>query len=595
MSPRYKKTKEDLAFEQNQRAILTAPLFGIGAAAPFVLTGKDEANSIGGTFSSDKTERALALKDVGATDLDPTLRNRYLNQGPYGLITDNSTQIVKGYVPEGYHGFKPSDLSNAGTKPPVGPNTKRQITVSPGPQPRRLSYEGLNELDLGADGQKGYIWGNNKTPQYGYAVGNFNRGRVKSSNPAVNFLDVDMSDDRRTQFATTGDVVSDKRFATDRLWGKRGNDYGGDAMFPKETISKRYEVTAADVYTYAKNNNIQVEPGDFSRNPGKAFKELVEGVAEKSGRPSVQLLEDLATEVPALGQSNRNAGEMPSYTEFDVGNTSPANLKRAGIGTVYVGTDHQSTRSVPRGKELKLETTGGDINTNYRRAHFDINPDLINTNLGRVSNFIRRQSGVGALTGIGFAMDPSINQALRENRYGDATMVATGSLFAGLAGEAIVKNGLNAMAQRGVTVPLRFASVAAPPVAAIQTLSLAERSTPTGWKQLGYKSKADYEAAKAKGYNDALNEQPTFYGKLGPDAPRFNPTELKRRRALPYKTQQVMAAPLHQQLQYNINNEMKYRTNQAKKKLNQAGSNLKNESDYILNQIRQGKVPYWPF
>jgi len=563
MSPRYNKTEEQKKFVQNKRTLLTLPLLGIGAASPFLLNGIDDG---GDDWNSVRTERALALDDVGATDLDPTLRRRYLNQGPFALIDDNTTQIVKGYVPEGYSNFQPSDLSNAGAKPTVGPNSKRQITVSPGSQPRRLAYEGLSELDLGTDGQKGYIWANNKTPQYGYAVGNFNRGRVKSSNPAINLLDVDMPDNKQTQFATTGEVVSDKRFATDRLWGQRGNDYGGDVMFPKESISKRYEVTAADVFTHAKNNNIQVDPGDFSSNPGKAFKELVEGVAEKSGKPPVKLLEELATEVPPLGQSNRNTGQMPSYTEFDVESASPTNLKRAGVGSVFVGTDHQSTRPITRTQELKLET-GGGYSSAPRRAHFDINPDLINTDLGRVSNFVRRQSGLGALTGIGFAMDPEINTALQQGRYGDATMVATGGLFAGLAGEAVAKKGLTAMAQRGATVPLRFAAAAAPPLAAIQTLSLAEHSTP----KPDIKSWNESDPRKVQ-----VNQQtPTKIGKLGPDNP-FGDTsiaEQKRISQLPKKTRQVKSLPI----------------------TTQAGYNLKNEGDYIKNSIRRGKLPYWPF
>ena len=126
--------------------------------------------------------------------------------------------------PPGYSDFLESDLSKAGIEPPAGGNIKRQITVSPSAQPRRLSYEGLAESDLGDMGQKGYIWANPEQPQYGYAAGNFNRGRQVSRNPAINFLDVDMPPERQTRFATTGDVVADEKFATQRDWGQR--DFG---------------------------------------------------------------------------------------------------------------------------------------------------------------------------------------------------------------------------------------------------------------------------------------------------------------------------------------------------------------------------------
>lgn len=505
---RYKERKNEEA-----KAAAGGIFAGLGAMSALI-------NNNGG-FGTTVAERALALEDVGAKGFDPGLMQRYLTQGPFALINDDALDTVQKYVPSGYSDFLESDLSKAGTKPPTGENIKRQITVSPSSQPRRLSYEGLSESDLGEMGQKGYIWANPEQPQYGYAVGNFNRGRQESRNPAINFLDVDMPPERQTNFATTGDVVANNKFETQRNWGQRdfgqGQRADGDVMFPKESIKGRAEVTAADIFTDAKRRGFDIEPGDFSNNPGKAFKELVESASEKRGKNPLAYLQELATEVPALGKSPRFAGQMPVYEQFMIKNAKPENLRKSGIGSVFVGTDTQPPRTVSHERRLYLESDPDSLSP---RRHFEINPALINTKQ-RAGQFLRRQSGAGLSGGLNLALNPSINKALSEGRPGDAALVGGLSLLGGASSEALTKRALESFARRGITTPLRIASVAASPLAAIEIAALAEKSTPEGYGSEEYQMNALKQSfpeqmkidGQTYGYDQSRNSLSDIHGR----------------------------------------------------------------------------------
>ena len=520
---RYRERQED-----QTKTATGGVLAGLGGLSALI-TG-DEG------FGATVAERALALDDVGARGFDPGLMQRYLRQGPYALIGDDALDTVQKYVPPGYSDFLESDLSKAGIEPPAGGNIKRQITVSPSAQPRRLSYEGLAESDLGDMGQKGYIWANPEQPQYGYAAGNFNRGRQVSRNPAINFLDVDMPPERQTRFATTGDVVADEKFATQRDWGQRdfgpGQRADGDVMFPKESIRSRAEVTAADVFTDAKRRGFDIEPGDFSSNPGKAFKELVESAAEKRGKNPLAYLQELATEVPTLGESPRFAGQMPVFEQFMVEGATPENLRKSGIGSVFVGTETQPPRTVSNESRLYLEL---DPDSWTPKRHFEINPALINTKQ-RAGQFLRRQSGAGLLSGLNLALDPSVNKALAEGRAADAALQGGATIAAGAASEALAKRGLEKLAAQGITAPLRVASAAAPPVAAIQLATLAEKSTPEGYGTEEYQMnrlKNSYPElitidGQTYGYDQSRNSLVDMYG---------------RRSGLAYKDGKPVAVP----------------------------------------------------
>ena len=553
MSDVAKKTRAEKEYKErlDNQAKIGAGLFA-GATPLLGLIDRDD-------YGFQKTNRALSLSEIGADSLDPYLRKRYLEQGPFALIDQFSRERVQELVPSGYTGFEPSDLSGAGTSTSApGGDIRRQITVSPSAQPRRLSYEGLNADDLGPDGQKGYIWANPDQPQYGYAAGNYNRGGAQSSsNPAVNFLDVDMPESRAGRFATTGEVVANPGFRTDRTWGQR--DYGqgrrsdGDVLFPKESIRGRSEVTAADVFTDARQRGFDLDAGDFSKDPGKAFKELVEGYAERRGMSPVQALESIATPVPALGTSDRFAGSLPIFQQFAIEQASPENLQKSGIGTVFT-TDSAGTQ---RTNDGRLFLDDGD---DWRPTrHFEVNPKLVKPQ-ARAANFLRRQSGVGLMAGLDLAMDQSINKALQEGRTADAVLQGGLSVGGGAVAEALAKRGLSALANRGVTAPLQIASQAASPLAAIQIASMAERSTPApDW------SKEDRNNPYVA---RVISQEPSLVGQKGPDVPYwygYPEEERNRILALPTKTRQVKAMPIGNQALYNLNNERRYAGQQLEK------------------------------
>jgi len=446
-----------------------------GLAAPFI-EGKNY-------YLATQAERAMALADAGANEFDPLLRQNYINQGPYSLITDEALNKVNAYVPPGQTGFVPSDLTMAGKFNQVfeelkknNPEIRRQITVSPGPQPARFSYTGLTEEDLGKTGQKGYIWANPEKPQFGYAVGNYNRGVKKTGNPAINLLAVNMPGEQEQLFKTTGEIVRDDSFATNRGWGERKYNKNDDVMFPKENILGRAEVTAADIYTKMHDLGLAPKVGDFINTPATAFEELTNEYAKAIKTDPVTALQELATPVTPLGVTPRETGKLPTYKQFLVEEATPEAVRRSGIGTVYLNKDRPLAGvELPENQRMFLETTdNGRWNIT---KHFEVNPSLVNPK-NKAVDFLRRQSGVGVMSGLGLAMDPQINQALQKGDYQEAAMVGGIGIAAGTTGEAAVKRGLAELAKRGIAAPLKIASVAAAPLSAITTATLAPGSSP---------------------------------------------------------------------------------------------------------------------
>lgn len=515
MEPRNQKLNE-YKDELNKKG-----LAGIGGI--FALPGLGALFSDGRDYSlASQVERAIALENVGAKNFDPLLRENYIYEGPYSLITDQALNKVNTYVPPGQTGFVPADLSKAGKFKEIleslkenNPETRRQITVSPGPQPARFSYTGLTQDDLGERGQKGYIWANPDQPQFGYAVGNYSRGTFKTGNPAINLLAVNMPSEQERPFKTTNEIVKDDTFVADRGWGQRKFE-SGDVMFPKENIFGRAEVTAADVYTKMKDLGLSPELGDFTRDPAKAFKELTDSYAEAIKTDPVTALEELATPVTPLGITERETGKLPAYEQFSLENATPEAIRRSGIGTVYLN-ENKALSKLPENQRLFLETADKD-RWNVTR-HFEVNPSLINPK-NKAVDFLRRQSGVGAMTGLGLVMDPQINQSLQKGNYGEAAMAGGTGLTAGVAGEAIVKRGLGELAKRGITAPLKVVSATAAPVAAISLATTAERSQPMTKTQTQLDRK----------------QNPARYGAQGPSAnPQLLKAEAARRRGGKWK------------------------------------------------------------
>lgn len=483
-------------------------LYGAGAMGAVGAMALASGNS--DSFQASYQDRAQALRDVGARDFDPQLRQTYLNQGPFGLVTELATERLNALIPPGVANFEPADLSQAGQVPALlqqasgkaeGP-VQRQVTVSPGPSPRRLSYEGLTPDDLvPGQGQKGYIWANPGEPQYGYAHGNFSRGRVDAQNPAINLLAVELDPAQETRFRTTGEIVEDPAFAADRRWGQR--QYGrakGDVMFPKEAIRARAEVTAADLYTRLKQEGAlplgfeerNLSPRGF--NASTALKELTETFAERQGKPPVEALLEVASPVNPLGVSTRKAGQLPVFQQFALAQASPEARRRGGIGTVF-----QDRWTGGRGgaeRDLLVSTVREHLLE--PEEHFRVNPDLVTPRQSRAGSFLRRQSGLGMATA-GALASPEAIEAFEQGRPAEAAARAGTAVFAGAVSEALGKQALSALAQRGVSAPLRAASAVAPPLAAVQLATMVQRTTPQTPRQRQAEARQNPAAVGAQG------------------------------------------------------------------------------------------------
>ena len=540
------------------------------AAVPTAIGYTDDLDN----FAIDSAKRAITLDDLGIKGLDPTIRTEFLKTGPRALNTGNALERLKALIPEGYTGFEPSDLSNAGGNLELTPGNfvQRQISVSPSAQPRRLSYKGLTDADIEPNyGQKGYVWANPENERWTYAQGNFNRGKVTSTNPAVNYLDVEMPPSDKTDFQVTSDITRDPSFIGRRVWGQRqyGKDpsIDGDVMFPKENIVGRREVTAADVYTDLRNRNIDIKLGDFEGNPGAAFQELVEGAAEKTGRTPRQLLLELSTPVEPLGETPRFAGKLPLLEQFNLEGASSENKRKAGIGSVYVDPLSENPTGYYDNNRVLVQSQIGDELTGRYKTNFEINPKLLNpTNLAnRAGQFLKRQTGNGMFAGASLAMDPNFNEAIEKGDTSGALRTAGLTIGGGALVEAGTKKILTELAKKGVTSPLNVATGLSPQALAIQIASQAERSTPkTDWSKVSDDSpQKQYMAEKL----------PTEIGNLGPNLPHANLPEEEqiRIRTLPAKTRQVKTLLPGNQLAYNINNQFKY----------------------IKDSIAKGEVPYF--
>lgn len=499
-------------------------LWGLGAGGA-VIGGLSFATD-GENYQADVQDRLGALKAAGGAELDRQLKESYLRDGPYGLITSRAAERLNEIIPPGVSQFEPSDLSRSGQVDAAlrdgggSATLQRQITVSPSPQPRRLSYEGLNADDVvPGQGQKGYIWANPSEPQYGYAHGNLSRSRVEGKNPAINFLAVEMDPAQRARFMTTGEITDDPTFETDRRWGQR--DYGraaGDVMFPKESIKARAEVTAADLYTHLKEQGGLPE-GFEQRNlsgrnfdAAKALKELSETYAERAGKPPAEALLDLATPVKPLGITDRKTGSLPVYQQYAVDQATPEAKAKAGIDAVYQ-TSWDAGRSAPGEKDVLLSSYDPQ-RTLDEEVHFRVNPELVEPLRSRAGNFLRRPTGAGMAIA-GAIASPDVVEAFEQGRPAEAAARAGVALTAGAASEAAAKQALAVLARRGVSAPLEVAARVASPLAAVQIATAAQRST--------------RETAREKAA--AFKANPAASGGMGPSAdPQLLRAEAARRR-----------------------------------------------------------------
>ena len=168
-------------------------------------------------------DRNEQVKKYFNKDIDPRLKNLYLQQGGHGLQY-KAGDILQDLIPSTTTPFVPADLSLAGKYNEELKNIKPTnyqadiITVTPGTNPARFATPELTSVDMGEQGAKGYIWGNPKEPQWSYAKGNLKKEFVTTANPALYMSRVDLPIENKETFKTTATVIRDPTLIENRTW-----------------------------------------------------------------------------------------------------------------------------------------------------------------------------------------------------------------------------------------------------------------------------------------------------------------------------------------------------------------------------------------
>jgi hypothetical protein len=410
--------------------------------------------------------RASQAKKYFDKNIDPRLKNLYLQQGGYGLQY-KAGDILQDLIPSTTTPFVPADLSLAGKYKKELKNIKPAnyqadiITVTPGPNPARFATPELTSADTGEQGAKGYIWGNPDEPQWSYARGNLNKELVTTANPTLYMNRVDLAPESKGPFKTTGEVVADPTLIKNRLWGQRGQTQG-DMYFPKENIKARGEVTAADLYTKLRSHGFNPEPLTNVDQPDKYFMNLAKQLATVEGTPGHparinQVLENIATPVPALGVSERERGAIPVFKEFDPLNATSEQKTKAGINKIF-------NNSIDVGRNLISDDyTWDHVNVGGRETSLTVPYGLANEPSTYAGNSFKNinplRSGAFAA---GALYSPEIFNELEQGHYASALAKAGAAATTGALMEGAVRTGVVKAAQAGIATPARAMAAISP-------------------------------------------------------------------------------------------------------------------------------------
>lgn len=421
------------------------------------------AASEGALEDASVINRASQAEKYFNKDIDPRLKNLYLQQGGYGLQY-KAGNILQDLIPSTTTPFVPADLSLAGKYKEELKNIKPAnyqadiITVTPGPNPARFATPELTSIDTGEQGAKGYIWGNPDEPQWSYARGNLNKELVTTANPTLYMNRVDLVPENKGPFKTTGEVVADPTLIENRLWGQRGQTQG-DMYFPKENIKARGEVTAADLYTKLRDHGFNPEPLTNPDQPDKYFMNLAKQLATVEGTPGRpapinQVLENIATPVPALGVSERERGAVPVFKEFDPFNATPEQKTKAGINKIFNNS---------MDKNLISDYTWDHVNVGGKETLLTVPHGLANEPSTYAGNSFKNinplRSGAFAA---GALYSPEVVDELEKGHYASALAKAGAAATTGALMEGAVRTGVLKAAQAGIAAPARALAAVSP-------------------------------------------------------------------------------------------------------------------------------------
>ena len=455
---------------QEEREMLLGPILGgAGAFGAFIQSQIANENK---NIDTDIINRAIKISPY--TDLDSDFKKNYINpQKNYGFDF-NAQELFKKYIPDSSVEYTPADLTLAGKykeqleQLPKTNFSTDVITVTPGPNPARFNSPDINPEVLNADKAKGYVWGNTKEPQFGYATGNYNRGTVTTLNPSIYLTNLDLSSTPKSNFHTTGEVAVDPSLSEKRIWGQRRDL---DLFFPKETTRARGEVTASDLYTAIKNKGAMPVIGegyDVSSRPDALLQDLAKQYSELNKKPVNESILELASPVPVLGDSTRERGAIPHVKKYDFSAATPEQLNKVGI----TGKANSLFQLGKPSEDFSYRIMGGDF-PNVTASWNTADPNrLIEPAAKSFGNIAGKWAPFNSGAAVaGMLYSPEIIDNLEKEKYDKVLMQAGGSMLTGAMSDALVRGGVVQAAKAGITAPARALAAAGPLAAPLALVS----------------------------------------------------------------------------------------------------------------------------
>ena len=458
-------------------------------------------------------DRAVLAGKYFNKDVDPRLKDIFLNKGGYGLQF-KSGDVLRDIIPSTLTPFVPADLSLSGKYAEQLKEVKPAdyqadiITVTPGPNPARFATPELTPAEIGKGGAKGYIWGNPDAPQWGYAHGNIRKETVTTPNPSIYLTRLNLLPEAEGSFKTTGEVERDPSLIENRAWGQRGRGTG-DIYFPKESVQARGEVTAADLYTKIRNYGFDFPPITDIKQQDKFLMNLAARVGVLEGeygtpKPISQVLQETATPVPALGISERERGAIPVFKDFDIEGATPEQKSKAGINNIF-----KDISDKPRFPQHS------DVHVNNKAVGLGVTYELQNepsTFAGKMFRNINPLTG-GAAAASAF-YSPEVFEDLSKGQYPAALLKAGAAATTGALAEGAVRSAVVRAAKAGVPGPARALAAVNPVVSSVGMATLAPGSSPLNTKADKAAIKAQFARAEAARRRGGRWKFPTPFGTL---------------------------------------------------------------------------------
>ena len=555
-------------------------------------------------YNSDIFDRAFRADDMGLTH--PAIKKHYTNEGIFGLdaVAEKTWQKVLN-ADEIPH--IPADLSKAHTyMSSKNPNTHDILTITPDSKSSRFAHvwdpDELDNIKKGGlpspvhhGGTTSKIWGTTKdsaSVPFSYAENNYKNpfGLTKygdTPNPSAHFTSATLEPDTRGKYQTTSDAMHSKDKTWDSDWGITGGEGrtvedGGDVFIRKKLINphKRGVTTANDIFTYLQSKG-KTTPDLTGLSNSQKLKALTAALRKTTGASTdFEALKDLASPTKTFSPDlDRVTGRLPETLKLHWDKSTPEQIAIAGGDMPGKGPSKIDVSGSPFTREpmWSPEVSNSGINAltdeRYMRQHIPttnsqmFKPDIIRPPKTNVNNILKKHS-LG-LAGTLLAAPVAIEQ-LKAELYGDAALTVAGSHFAGEGiGYGLRKAALEGAKRGHMWIP-RAATLAAKvanPISAIEIAAMAEKSS----RNIDPSERSPEWRAKISQIN------PSLLGKGGPDMSNrlqlSTPEEIDQFDKLPLKQQYVKQLPLG----------------------NQAVYNTKNELDYIGNQFKKGKIPYWPW